>query len=215
MENGAWHHFGAISYFAIFFIGYRSQNNTPHICKGLFSLFPQIPQIFFIPYLYNFPAYGIVVESGEKGRKMLSGGFVNTLDEKGRVTCPSKLINLFSGDSLWLTNGLDHCLWAFPPEAWDEFAQKLEKLPVMKSNARAVQRNFLGWAVQAELDKSGRLAIPQALREKAGLKKSCVMLGLGKRIEIWDEDAYNAATGCSGADGKDISALAEDFADLF
>jgi MraZ protein len=162
---------------------------------------------------------------GEKWRKverflegsisLLNGGFVNTLDDKGRVTFPAKLRSGFSGDTLVITRGVDHCLWLYPPELWQDFAEKLSNASSMRADVRKMQRHFLGWAIEAEIDKSSRLAIPQSLRDYAGLSRNCVIMGVGKRIEIWDEERYKAANGDNGDTEADIGTIAEQFVDLF
>jgi MraZ protein len=161
-----------------------------------------------------------VIVGGEKWRKgerkLLNGGFINTLDDKGRLSFPARLRSGFSGDTLVITRGIDGCLWLYPPDIWKDFAEKWAEASSMRSDARKLQRHFLGWAAEAEIDKSSRLAIPQSLRDYAGLTRNCVVMGVGKRIEIWDEERYNRVNGCGPEDGgADISAIAEQFGDLF
>ena len=145
---------------------------------------------------------------------MVSGGFNSTLDEKGRFTFPARLRDGFAGDALFITRGIDRCLWAFPPEYWQQFADRLKGASAMRKDVRLLQRHFLGWAVQLEFDRGGRLAIPQALREWAALKRDCVVMGLGERIEIWDGDMYRDYSGEAG-DGEKQLAAAEELSDLF
>ena len=145
---------------------------------------------------------------------MLNGGFNSTLDDKGRFNFPSRLRESFSSDALVVTRGIDHCLWAYPPDKWQVFAEKLEAASAMKQDVRLLQRHFLGWAASVEFDKSGRVAIPQALREWANLKKECVVMGLGNRIEIWDGDCYKDYSGEAG-DSEKLLAAAEGLAELF
>ncbi|GMO60334.1 MAG: division/cell wall cluster transcriptional repressor MraZ [Termitinemataceae bacterium] len=160
------------------------------------------------------------IRSGKKWRKrekrgsdLLNGGFNNTLDEKGRLSFPSALKEKLSGSSLVITRGIDGCLWAFPPQLWLPFATKLEQSSPMLKDARRLQRHFLGWASEAEIDKSSRLSIPQSLRTYAGLVKDCVVIGVGQRIEIWDAATYEKVNG--GEDGVDIADSAEQFAEIF
>ena len=138
----------------------------------------------------------------------LNGGFFNTLDEKGRVSFPARLRNGFSGDTLIITRGIENCLYLFPPDAWKEFEEKLENPGQMSRDWRKLQRHFLGWAAESEIDKSSRLAIPQSLREYARLSRDVVVMGLGRRIELWDLALYNESQ-----DEKDDSL--EDIADRY
>ncbi|GHT51639.1 transcriptional regulator MraZ [Spirochaetia bacterium] len=144
---------------------------------------------------------------------MLNGGFYNTLDEKGRLSFPTALRGKLTSDSLVLTRGIDNCLWAYPPELWLPFAAKLESGSPMLKDMRKLQRHFLGWASELDIDKSSRLAIPQSLRTYAGLTRDCTILGVGQRIEIWDTETYDKVNG--GESGEDIALAAEQFAEMF
>jgi MraZ protein len=145
---------------------------------------------------------------------MLNGGFNGALDEKGRFTFPSRLREAFAAESLVVTRGVDQCLWAYAPLEWRLFAEKLENAPSMKQDVRLLQRHFLGWASALEFDKLGRVVLPQALREWAALKRDCVIMGLGSRVEIWDADVYAAYSGGLGDPGK-LLAAAESLSELF
>lgn len=123
--------------------------------------------------------------------ELLTGEFRNTLDEKGRLSLPAKLRGELPGNLLVVTQGIDSCLWLFPPEQWRTLSAKLlEQTSLFHARARLVQRRILAPSQELEVDKAGRIAIPQALREFAGLNKECVILGITKYIEIWDAEAY-------------------------
>ncbi|MDR0552314.1 MAG: division/cell wall cluster transcriptional repressor MraZ [Spirochaetaceae bacterium] len=152
-------------------------------------------------------------------KQTLSGGYNSTLDEKGRFTFPQRVRDSISDKDhpcaeLVITRGIDKCLWAYSPDKWQEFAAKLESANAMKQDVRLLQRHFLGWAVNIEFDKLGRLAVPQSLREWANLKRECVVMRLGGRIEIWDADAYRSYSGEADGGGK-VEAAAEVLAGLF
>ncbi|MDR2900231.1 MAG: division/cell wall cluster transcriptional repressor MraZ [Treponema sp.] len=124
---------------------------------------------------------------------LLTGEFNNTLDDKGRVSLPSRLRSGLSGNILVLTQGVDQCLWLLPPEQWKELSRKLmESTSPFQARSRLVQRRIIAPAQEVEIDKAGRIAIPQSLREFAGLSKDCVILGIDKYIEIWDADQYRS-----------------------
>ncbi len=123
--------------------------------------------------------------------ELLTGEFRNTLDEKGRLSLPAKLRGELPGNVLVVTQGIDSCLWLFPPEQWKALSAKLlEQTSLFHARARLIQRRILAPSQEMEIDKAGRVAIPQALREFAGLSKDCVILGITKYIEIWDAEAY-------------------------
>ncbi|GMO34255.1 MAG: division/cell wall cluster transcriptional repressor MraZ [Termitinemataceae bacterium] len=144
---------------------------------------------------------------------MLNGGYNNTVDDKGRLSFPAGLRNGFSGSTLVITRGIDRCLWAYPEELWQSFAEKWESASPMLKDVRRMQRHFLGWACEAEIDKSSRLAIPQSLREYASITRNCTILGVGQRIEIWDADTYKLIN--EGEDDAGIALAAEQFAEMF
>jgi MraZ protein len=122
---------------------------------------------------------------------LLTGEFRNTLDEKGRISLPAKLRNGLPGNEFVLTQGVDSCLWLFPPEEWATMSGKLmESTSPFSARARLVQRRIIAPAQEVEVDKLGRIAVPQSLREFASLTKECVILGIQKYIEIWDGEAY-------------------------
>jgi len=122
---------------------------------------------------------------------LVSGEFRNTLDEKGRISLPAKLRGELAGNEFVLTQGVDACLWLFAPDQWNALSKKLiESTSLFAARARLVQRRILAPAQEVEVDKLGRIAIPQSLREFAGLTKECVILGITRYIEIWDAEAY-------------------------
>src|SRR5512136_622602 len=123
---------------------------------------------------------------------LLTGEFRNTLDEKGRISLPAKLRGELPGTEFVLTQGVDNCLWLFPPEEWTTLSKKLmESTSLFAARARLVQRRIIAPAQEVEVDKLGRIAVPQSLREFAHLSKDCAILGISKYIEIWDAEAYH------------------------
>jgi MraZ protein len=122
-----------------------------------------------------------------------SGEFKGTLDDKGRASLPTRLRSEIAGSAITITQGIDKCLWLFPPETWTEFSRKVtESISIFKARSRLVQRRIIAPAQEIEIDKTGRIMIPQSLREFAGLTKDCVILGINKYIEIWDADQYKS-----------------------
>ncbi len=120
---------------------------------------------------------------------MFIGEFQHNLDSKGRVAVPVKFRNKLSAGAI-ITRGLDHCLFIFSGNEWETLAQKLISLPLAQANSRAFVRLMLAGAMDAQLDKQGRILIPDYLREYAGLKKQVIVAGLYNRIEIWDSEAW-------------------------
>jgi len=124
---------------------------------------------------------------------LLTGEYRNTLDEKGRLLFPSKLRSELTDNVLVVTQSFDHCLWLFTPEEWKNVSSKLmEKASPFNERNRLVLRRFIAPAQEVEFDKTGRLSIPQSLREYASLSKDCIILGVTKYLELWDADSYHA-----------------------
>ena len=128
--------------------------------------------------------------------ELLTGEYRNTLDEKGRILFPSKLRNELFGENeknvLIVTQSFDHCLWLYTLEEWKTLSSRIMETasPFSKQN-RLVLRTLIAPAQEVELDKAGRLSIPQSLREYAGLSKDCVILGINKYMELWDAETYS------------------------
>lgn len=123
---------------------------------------------------------------------MLLGQFSYTLDSKGRLTIPSRFRDELSAEIV-VTRGLDHCLTVYPIDVWEEISQKVTSLPITDPRGRALRRIFFADAVNAELDRQGRILIPDRLREIAGLEltSEVVVVGLDKFIELWNPDRWN------------------------
>ncbi|MBI4434178.1 division/cell wall cluster transcriptional repressor MraZ [Candidatus Uhrbacteria bacterium] len=121
---------------------------------------------------------------------MFIGEYHHAIDEKGRAAVPTKYREIFARGVV-ITRGLDRCLFMYPREAWDTLAAKLADLPLSKANTRSFARFLLAGAMDCELDRQGRMVIPEYLRSFAGLQKSIVMAGLYNRVEIWDEAEWN------------------------
>ena len=130
---------------------------------------------------------------------MFRGRYEHTIDIKGRISIPSKfreILNKEYDDRLVITN-FDHCLVAFPFEEWSLLEQKVGSFSLMRKDTSAFFRFFYSSAIDCAIDKQGRLLIPQTLREYANLQKDIVLVGEGKRIEIfakerWLEEARKA-----------------------
>ncbi|MCS7286000.1 MAG: division/cell wall cluster transcriptional repressor MraZ [Anaerolineae bacterium] len=120
---------------------------------------------------------------------MFSGESRHSIDEKGRIIIPAKF-RPFLQDGMFLTRGLDGCLFLFPLSIWNEIVQKVEELPLTNPTARAFSRLLLS-GEECQMDKLGRILIPSHLREFAGLNDVVVIIGQGKRIEIWSEKRWN------------------------
>ena len=138
---------------------------------------------------------------------MFMGDFSHTIDQKGRLIIPSKFRDEL-GEKFVLALGLDGCVYAYPMGEWDKLEQKLRSLPLNNKNARNIVRFLVSFASTCELDKQGRVMIPETLRKRAGLEKEVVLAGNIGRIEIWDKAKWEESTDFSDVDSMEAD-LAE------
>ncbi len=120
---------------------------------------------------------------------MFIGEFTHSLDTKGRAAVPIKFRGKLGTNAI-ITRGLDRCLFVFTSQEWETLAQKLIALPLAQANSRAFVRLMLAGAMDVEVDKQGRVLIPDYLREYAGLEKEIVVAGLYNRIEVWNSQTW-------------------------
>ena len=126
---------------------------------------------------------------GKVGEVMLlMGEYHHTIDEKGRITIPSK-VRYDLGESFVVTRGLDRCLYVYPKGEWENIITKYQKLPNTK-DARNFMRFFLSGATTCEFDKQGRINIQAPLIHYAELKKDCVIVVVSDHLEIWSQELW-------------------------
>ncbi|MDR3336868.1 MAG: division/cell wall cluster transcriptional repressor MraZ [Treponema sp.] len=122
---------------------------------------------------------------------LLTGEFNNTLDDKGRVSIPAKLREKLPGNILHVTKGTNRCVWVFTPEEWERsYARWMQNQTYTAKRRNDILHRFIGPKQDAEIDKAGRIMIPQSLRDFAMLSKDCLVVGIGATIEIWDLEQY-------------------------
>lgn len=122
----------------------------------------------------------------------LHGATVNPVDASGRITLRDHQLGELDG-SVVLTQGFDENLYMFSPEQWPDFVGRLTGGDPMDPDMDDLRRLFVGAAVEVELDDRGRMKIPEALREWAGLKPGqsrAMVLNIGTRWEVWEQNRY-------------------------
>lgn len=120
---------------------------------------------------------------------MLIGEYNHTVDDKNRVSLPSKFRKEI-GKKLVATYGLEGCLFLYPLGEWKKISEEIGKLGMLKSDTREFNRFMFGGAVELEVDTLGRVLIPEHLRDHGALKDKVSFVGVHKRIEMWDDKRW-------------------------
>lgn len=121
------------------------------------------------------------------------------IDVKGRMVMPTryreKLLQHCGGNIVLTIDTEEKCLLLYPLAAWEEIESKLAALPSFNPAARRIQRLLIGHATEVEMDSLGRLLLPTLLRDYAGLNKKAVLIGQGKKFELWDDEHWQTRRG--------------------
>jgi len=138
------------------------------------------------------------------GEYMFIGEYQHTLDAKNRVIMPSKFREKL-GESFVMTKGLDNCLFIYSSKEWSVVEDKLKSLPMTHKDARAFVRFFFAGACECELDKQGRILMPNNLKEYARIDKELVIIGVSTRIEIWSREEWNKFNSDANISYEDVA----------
>jgi MraZ protein len=137
---------------------------------------------------------------------MFLGEYEHTLDEKNRLTLPSRFRDSFP-DGLVLTRGMDGCVYAYPQADWDRLVEsRLASLDPLSRDDRMMQRHFFSGAAEVNADKQGRVMVPASLVKHASLGRDVVVAGVFDHLEIWDRAAWREQL-------DDVEGRAEDVAE--
>ncbi len=120
---------------------------------------------------------------------MLIGEHKHILDSKKRVSLPAKFRKEM-GNEVVITHGLDSCLFVYTVNEWAGVAEKLSHLSMGVADSRSFNRFMLAGATLTEIDSIGRILVPEFLKDFAGLSERVAIIGVHKRLEIWDEDRW-------------------------
>jgi len=125
---------------------------------------------------------------------MFLGTSTLTLDSKGRIAIPARyrkqLEELCEGKVVISLNPLDKCLIIYPYGEWLECERKMDEVKDQSVQFRKYQRLIYSFTNDVEMDSSGRILIPQQSRSKVGLEKNVVLIGHGKKFELWSEESW-------------------------
>lgn len=135
---------------------------------------------------------------------MFIGEYLHTLDDKGRLAVPKKFRSLLENGAV-VTRGLDHCLFLYTRNEWEKLAEKLSSLPFAQANTRAFARLMLAGAMDVEVDKQGRIILPEYLRTYSNMKKDVIVAGLYNRLELWDAEEWKRYTKKTEEESNEIA----------
>lgn len=124
---------------------------------------------------------------------MFYGEYEHALDRKGRLILPAKFREALKEnyiERLYMTRGLDKCLFVFTEEEWKLQEQKFKTLSFTKAEARKFNRLFFSGASELIPDKQGRILIPKYLKEFAVIERQAIVVGVANRMEIWSEKLW-------------------------
>lgn len=120
------------------------------------------------------------------------------LDPKGRLVVPTRYRERLKAEGaeplIATIDPESPCLLLYPYAAWEAIEQKIQSLPSFNKATRRIQRLLIGHATECDLDNQGRLLLPQTLRDYAELDRAVVLVGQGKKFEIWSEPVWLSAS---------------------
>ena len=121
---------------------------------------------------------------------MIIGQYSSNISNKRRVAIPVKFRKTL-GSSFILTRWYENCLALVAKDEWEALVRKLVgEAKGITEPVRDTDRFLLSLAYELEPDEQGRVVIPKRLIKYAGIKEKLVFLGLGNRIEVWDEEIW-------------------------
>ncbi|MDR0497763.1 MAG: division/cell wall cluster transcriptional repressor MraZ [Treponema sp.] len=122
--------------------------------------------------------------------ELKTGSADSTLDEKGRINISVNFRDQFQG-KLFMTRGMEPCVWIMTPSAWEQFERNLRKKKYTPKVWRQIEYKYLHHKHEVEIDKAGRIAIPPPIREYANLTRECIVISAGNRLSVWDSGTFN------------------------
>src|SRR3989338_333954 len=126
---------------------------------------------------------------------MLIGEYIHTIDEKNRVSLPAKFRKEM-GKRVVIAPAPDQCLFIFTMKEWTKVSSRLtdhnNELSFLKSDKRSFNRFMLGRASDVEVYSIGRILVPDFLKDRIGLKNKVALVGVGDRVEIWNDKTWQA-----------------------
>jgi MraZ protein len=122
---------------------------------------------------------------------LLTGTHPRTLDDKKRLVFPKRVREqLGEPETLFVTPGPDQCLWIYTQAGLEQLAAKLDQVPATDAEARVFRRLYFAQTEAVDMDRSGRILIPERLVQFAGLQHEVVLIGVRDHLELWDAQRW-------------------------
>ena len=141
---------------------------------------------------------------------MFMGTTYNSIDDKNRLIVPSRLRSEL-GNRCVMTKGLDTCLNIYTMSSWEKQMEKISRMPESDPKVRAFIRHFCGNAVECELDKQGRIVIPQELKTYAEIDRDLVTMGAMSKIEVWSRPLWDSPENDSKMDKEEFAGALKEY----
>ena len=141
---------------------------------------------------------------------MFMGTTYNSIDDKNRLIVPSRLRSEL-GNRCVMTKGLDTCLNIYTMSSWEKQMEKISRMPESDPKVRAFIRHFCGNAVECELDKQGRIVIPQELKTYAEIDRDLVTMGAMSKIEVWSRTLWDSPENDSKMDKEEFASALKEY----
>ncbi len=126
----------------------------------------------------------------EEVEQMFLGQYDHSIDEKGRLVIPSRYRDMLELGGAYVTRGFEQNLMVLTASSFKEIAGSIRSTSITNEDARDLKRWIFSNATWVEVDRMGRVLIPQHLREKAGLDGEVVVVGAGDYFEIWSAEIW-------------------------
>ena len=140
-----------------------------------------------------------------------TGEYHNSLDTKNRLNIPAKfrkVLDPINDRTFVITRGFDQCLVLYPLEDWSQVEAQLSKLSSIRGKHRSFVRSVTRYAISVQYDSQGRIQIPDTLLSYSSIKKETTVIGMIKKIELWDPSIL------SQQDAREDDIADKDFDDL-
>lgn len=122
---------------------------------------------------------------------LLTGTHPRTLDDKKRLALPKRVREqLGEPETIFVTPGPDQCLWLYSQAGLEQLAEKLDESPAADAEARVFRRLYFAQTESVDVDRTGRILVPERLIQFAGLQHEVVLIGVRDHLELWDAERW-------------------------